>query len=256
MITELLDAIVSWRTFLAALLVFGFAPGALLRLIVLAFPRNDPRRRELLAELHAVPRLERPFWVLAQLEVALFEGIWERVVWAATGRIIHRWHIESGVERNREYPETFEIPDEEAKQTIEPGVVVKLLFEMRDGWAERMWVEVVAVKRRHTLGTLTNQPIGIPRLDYGDRVKFKRDHIIEIDWDDDCLCEPAADDPEHDDTIGVDPECNGLDSYLSEPVADDPEDDHIAWVHSGCNGVYEPAAGDPELSPPPESSAT
>ncbi len=75
---ELLDAIVSWQTFVVALLVFGFAPGALLRLIVLVFRRDDPRRSELLAELHAVPRLERPFWVVEQLEVVLFEGIWNR----------------------------------------------------------------------------------------------------------------------------------------------------------------------------------
>jgi hypothetical protein len=94
MVSELLDAIVSWRTLLVALLVFGFAPGALLRLIVLAFHRDDPCRSELLAELHAVPLLERPFWVLAQLEVALFEGIWPRVR-AATSRIIHRGHLMS-----------------------------------------------------------------------------------------------------------------------------------------------------------------
>jgi hypothetical protein len=253
MITELLDAIVSWRTFLIALLVFGFAPGALLRLIVLAFHRDDPRRSELLAELHAVPRLARPFWVFEQLEVALFEGIWERVVWAATGRVVHRWHLGSGVERNREHPETFEIPEEEAKHAVEPGVVVKLLFEMNDGWGERMWVEVVAVKRHHIIGMLRNQPIGIPRLDPGDRVTFKRDHIIDIDWEADCLCEPAADDPKGDDTIGVDPECNGPDYYFSEPAADDPEHDHITGVDSEPNGLRERAAGDPELSPPPES---
>jgi cell division protein FtsW len=83
MIGDLLGAMVSWRTFLLALLVFGFAPGALLRVIVRAFGRDDSRRRELLAELHAVPRLERPFWVFEQLEVALFEGIWPRFAkWA------------------------------------------------------------------------------------------------------------------------------------------------------------------------------
>jgi hypothetical protein len=54
--SEILNAIVSWKTFLVALLVFGFAPGAVLRLIVLAFHRDDPRRDELLAEVHAVPR--------------------------------------------------------------------------------------------------------------------------------------------------------------------------------------------------------
>jgi hypothetical protein len=49
-----------------------------LRVIVLAFRRDDPRRRELLAELHAVPRIERPLWVAEQLEVAVFEGLWPR----------------------------------------------------------------------------------------------------------------------------------------------------------------------------------
>jgi DNA-binding CsgD family transcriptional regulator len=67
--------IVSWPALGIALLIFGFAPGAVLRLIVLAFPRDDPRRRELLGELYAVPRIERPFWVLEQLEVGLFEGL-------------------------------------------------------------------------------------------------------------------------------------------------------------------------------------
>lgn len=67
--------VVSWPMLLLALVVFGFAPGLVLRLIVLAFPRDDPRREELLGELHAVPRFERPFWVADQLEVALFEGV-------------------------------------------------------------------------------------------------------------------------------------------------------------------------------------
>ena len=178
----MLIALKAWPAFLVALLVFGFAPGAVLRLIVLAFHRDDPRRSELLAEIHAVPRLERPFWVLEQLEVALFEGIWGRVVWAATGRVIHRWHLGSGVQRNLAYPETFEIPSEEQKLGIEPGAVVKLMFEMRDGWCERMWVNVSSVGKRHLTGTLVNCPIGIPRLAPGDAVKFKPDHVIDIDW--------------------------------------------------------------------------
>lgn len=82
----MLDAILSWQTFGVALLVFGFAPGALLRLIVLAFRRDDPRRSELRAELYAVPRAERPFWVLEQLEVALFEGLWPRIATTKTRR--------------------------------------------------------------------------------------------------------------------------------------------------------------------------
>ena len=77
--TELLHAVESWRSLLSVLVVFGLAPGPCLRLIVLAYPRGDPRRTELIAELYAVPRIQRPLWVAEQLEVALFEGLRHRV---------------------------------------------------------------------------------------------------------------------------------------------------------------------------------
>jgi Uncharacterized protein conserved in bacteria (DUF2314) len=176
-----LDAIVSWQMFIVALIAFGFAPGAVLRLICLAFWPDDPRREELRAELHAVPRLERPFWVLEQLEVALFEGVFERLRWAATGRIIHRWRLGSGVERNRAYPESFPIPSEEMKRLIVPGMVVK------DGSGERMWVDVTAVDGERLVGVLCNTPCVIPRLEPGDEVMFEREHIIDIDVPDERL---------------------------------------------------------------------
>src|SRR5690348_6208017 len=76
--------VLAWPTLGAAVLVFGFAPGVALRLIVLLYPRGNLRRRELLGELYAVPRIERPFWVAEQLEVALFEGLRDRLTaWRA-----------------------------------------------------------------------------------------------------------------------------------------------------------------------------
>lgn len=78
--SSLIFEVISWPTLMTALLVWGFAPGAVLRLIVLAFPKEDPRRRELRGELYAVPRIERPFWVFEKLELALFEGLRGRLV--------------------------------------------------------------------------------------------------------------------------------------------------------------------------------
>ena len=85
---ELFEAVASLSTLLMVLLVFGFAPGFVLRLLVLAYPRSDPRRRELISELYAVPRIQRPLWVAEQLEVALFEGLAHRA--SATIRLITR----------------------------------------------------------------------------------------------------------------------------------------------------------------------
>ncbi|MGH3936558.1 MAG: hypothetical protein ACRDS1_16530 [Pseudonocardiaceae bacterium] len=76
---ELLEAVASWPSLGLIVVVFGFAPGFCLRLIVFVYPRSDPRRAELIAELYAVPRIQRPLWVAEQLEVALFEGLGHRV---------------------------------------------------------------------------------------------------------------------------------------------------------------------------------
>jgi hypothetical protein len=86
---ELFEAIASWRDFLLLVVAFGFAPGFCLRLIVLAFPSSDPRRRELIDKLYAMPRIQRPLWVAEQLEVALFEGLGQRVS-AAIRRLTRR----------------------------------------------------------------------------------------------------------------------------------------------------------------------
>lgn len=44
-----------------------------------------------------------------------------------------------------------------------------------------MWVEVTAVKKSgRIVGYLRNQPIGIPRLYAGDKVRFHRDDIIDL----------------------------------------------------------------------------
>jgi DNA-directed RNA polymerase specialized sigma24 family protein len=77
--TELLNVIASPWEWLLVVALFGFVPGFCLRLIVLAYPRKDPRRAELIAQLYTVPRIQRPLWVAEQLETALFEGLPHRL---------------------------------------------------------------------------------------------------------------------------------------------------------------------------------
>ncbi len=70
--------VIAWPTLGIAILVFGFAPGVILRRSLI-YPRAIPScRQELIGELYAVPRIERPFWVAEQFEIAIFEGVRER----------------------------------------------------------------------------------------------------------------------------------------------------------------------------------
>lgn len=178
--SAVVELVLSWRSLLTAVMMFSLLPGLVLRVIVLAFHRDDPTRDELLAEIHAIPWVNRSLWVAALIPAALFDGLWRRLVWAATGRVIDRWHLASGIALSRSYQRTFWIPDEAEKAGIRPGSVVKLMFEMKRGWAERMWVEVREVNGRHIVGVLDNQPIGIPRLEWSQTIKFKPEHIINV----------------------------------------------------------------------------
>jgi hypothetical protein len=182
-ITDLISNVASWPTLLIAVLVYGFAPGFLLRLIVLIYEKDDPRRRELIAELYTIPRHKRPFWVAEQIETALFDGFAPRVHGALSGRVINRWKLSPGVEMNRAYPGTFWVPSAEEIDAIGHGDLVKLIFTQRDGWTERMWVEVSKIGRRKLTGYLLDGPFGLYRLHAGERVSFKRDDIIDYDVD-------------------------------------------------------------------------
>lgn len=99
MIAEVVSLKGLWSTLFMTCLVFGFAPGAILRLAVLMFPSGNDRRRELIAELYVVPRWERPVWVAQQLEVTLFEGIAERLQRRKAARAPKEESLEQLLER-------------------------------------------------------------------------------------------------------------------------------------------------------------
>jgi len=96
------------------------------------------------------------------------------------------------------------------------------MFEMKDGWGERMWVTVTAVKKRKLIGKLDNLPVGIPGLIPGDKIKFRREHIIDI-WSahegQAEIC-PGNGTPEHPDPLLTREACNGHNKH-HEVAADE-----------------------------------
>ena len=179
MMADILTAPGALGAFAMALLIFGFAPGLVLAAVVRLIPDLD-RRHELQAELYEVPRWERPFWVAQQFEVALRLGLSPRISWAWGRYVWHRSKLESGLQRHQESPETFEIPDNELKELIEPGDLVKLMWSVARFPGERMWVRVTHRDGDHLKGDLENWPMFV-HIHPGERVEFRIDDIIDCD---------------------------------------------------------------------------
>ncbi|MBB1158489.1 hypothetical protein [Amycolatopsis dendrobii] len=78
---ELAGHVATWGagTLVLTALVFGFFPVFAVNLLARVYPKGHPRRAELVAELHDVPRRERLIWVAEQLATVLFDGVPERV---------------------------------------------------------------------------------------------------------------------------------------------------------------------------------
>jgi len=181
-IGEIIGATGALTALALAVLIFGFAPGIALAAIVRLIPDVD-RRRELQAELYEVPRWERPFWVAEQLEVAVRIGLAPRLEWYWGRHVWHRARLESGLERHLQYPESFEVPDGEAKSDVRPGDLVKLMWSVDRFPGERMWVKVTERRGDLLVGTLENWPIYV-YLHPGERVSFHIDDIIDCQFDD------------------------------------------------------------------------
>lgn len=73
------------------------------------------------------------------------------------------------------------IPTTEQKEKIKLGDLVKLLFTDKDGYVERMWVEVLEVENDIYKGLLRNDAIEFDNLNDGKILYFHSNHIYEID---------------------------------------------------------------------------
>lgn len=105
---------------------------------------------------------------------------------------IDGWHLLSGVASNERSPQTFHIPEESERYSLEVGDIVKLQFEFslfdRDGndelFGERMWVEVKGYAGPYLVGELRNSPVCSDEQDnltFGDVVIFLPEHVIDIE---------------------------------------------------------------------------
>ena len=89
------------------------------------------------------------------------------------------WALGNGEELHANNPDSFYIPEESERTSLQPGNLAKLVFKTEDG-GERMWVEVQEVSNGNFIGLLINNPICIWGLGYGDPVVFEPKHVIDV----------------------------------------------------------------------------
>ena len=112
------------------------------------------------------------------------------------------WLVVDAQERRRAHPDTFELPSAGELAKLEPGSMVKVIFDLLDqadlecdGVApyaadgtpnlvvahERMWLWVEDVRGEDVVGVLDNMPMAThTRLVPGARVRFRRDQIVAV----------------------------------------------------------------------------
>lgn len=101
---------------------------------------------------------------------------------------IDGWHLRSGVASHHQWPETFDIPEENERRGLVNGDIVKLQFEIAlpdedEPFGERMWVMVRGKSGPYFIGELNNIPATSDEQDHlvvGDRVVFLPEHVISI----------------------------------------------------------------------------
>ena len=91
--------------------------------------------------------------------------------------------LEDGVQRNKQHPDTFYIPSQEERTSLQVGDVAKLVFLYRESdvicGGERMWVLITKVQDDGYEGTLDNKPFMADVLHFGEVVRFKPEHVID-----------------------------------------------------------------------------
>ena len=81
-------------------------------------------------------------------------------------------------QKNKEHPDTFEVPDRSELDSIKKGSIVKVARNN-----ERFWTSVVSVDGDKITATVDNDLICEQPFNYGDIIKFEKRHIHCV-WSD------------------------------------------------------------------------
>lgn len=93
------------------------------------------------------------------------------------------YSLDNGEELQRQFPDTFEIPDKKVRENLKKGDIVKLVFIIKgktNSQTERMWVAIDKINPDGYTGTLDNDPYCTDKIKSGLKVKFTPKHVISV----------------------------------------------------------------------------
>ena len=79
--------------------------------------------------------------------------------------------------RNKQFPDSFFLPEHNEIASIKPGDCVQLIFNDK----ERMWVQVTHRDKDNFEGTLSSFPLIIDTVQFGDIITFKTKYICQVE---------------------------------------------------------------------------
>ncbi|MEN5168900.1 toll/interleukin-1 receptor domain-containing protein [Brevundimonas pondensis] len=162
----------------------------------------DDKFEDLLRAIFRIPRLSPP----ALGRIPNFESKGGLPNLRLATLEIDGWYLNSGVVSNELHPESFFIPSESLRQSVQKTDLVKLSFELaqepedeggdEELAGERMWVEITGFNGPYYVGRLRNQPLSYvyinpsdendrfvdedAPLKYDSEVVFLPEHILDI----------------------------------------------------------------------------
>lgn len=80
------------------------------------------------------------------------------------------------VQKNKEHPDTFQIPSKEDLDKMEEGFFVKVGHN-----GERFWTEITSIEESGTIfGRVDNDLVYEHPFKYNDKIMFEKRHILDV----------------------------------------------------------------------------
>lgn len=85
-----------------------------------------------------------------------------------------------GVKRNKEHPDTFQIPGDTACRGLSIGAFAKIGMDQPKRGGERFWVQITEITPTGYVGRVDNNLVIYPEFDGKTLITFEPEHVLGV----------------------------------------------------------------------------